>query len=91
MISYKRFPRRFEVILIRDDKDNIGIKKHMSAFKKTMKNKDISELNLRGKTLLAKLLYGAYVGDYIAYYLALMNKQDPFDIKIIKEFKRHLK
>ena len=90
MMSFRKFPRKFEVILIKDENDSNEIKRHMDAFRKTLKNKNVSELELKGKTLLAKLLYGSYVGDYIAYYLALMNKEDPFKISMIKSFKENL-
>ena len=50
----------------------------------------LCELELKGKSSLTKLLYGHYVGDYIAYYLALMSKQDPFEIKMINQFRENL-
>ena len=89
-LSYKKFPKRYEILLLKDEKDSKGIKKHMNAFRKTLKNKNVIDFEIQGKSILSKLLYGHYVGDYIGYYLSLMGKQDPFEIKFTNDFKGNL-
>ena len=32
---------------------------------------------MRGATIIEKLLYGVYLGDYVSYYLALLAGVDP--------------
>ena len=64
----------------------------MDISKKIIKEKTkITELHVKGKSLLARMLWTIYVGDYTSYYLALMNKEDPTSIPVIKELKGKLK
>lgn len=92
MVSLKRYPKKFCILLIRDSTDHPQIKKRMEILKRLIKKKaDVAEFTLKGKSLLAKLLHAAYVCDYVSYYLALMYKEDPTPLTMVAEFKEKLK
>ena len=90
--GFKKNAKKLYAVLIRDKKDSLIIKRRMDISKKIIKEKTkITELHVKGKSLLARMLWTIYVGDYTSYYLALMNKEDPTSIPVIKELKGKLK
>ena len=44
----------------------------------------------KGETELAQVLSQIYFGDYVSYYLALMNELDPTPVELIEKFKVEL-
>lgn len=83
-----KFPKNFKVILLRDKEDHKRVKKRMDIFKTFVK--DVEEVEIKGADYLSKIMYAVYFGDYLSYYLAIENKVDPFDIKIIEKLKKLL-
>ncbi|HOK56236.1 MAG TPA: bifunctional phosphoglucose/phosphomannose isomerase [bacterium] len=55
------------------------------------KVKEVMELKLEGETLLEKTMYLIILGDWISYYLAILNKVDPTEIKEINILKEEMK
>ncbi|MBW2974453.1 bifunctional phosphoglucose/phosphomannose isomerase, partial [Candidatus Woesearchaeota archaeon] len=56
---------KYIAILLRDEKDNPRIRKRMDICKEIMGDKiDVVEVNLKGSSLLARMFYATYVGDY---------------------------
>lgn len=55
------------------------------------KNKvPFTEVKAEGESELAQVLSQIYLGDYVSYYLALLNKVDPTPVALIEEFKQAL-
>lgn len=42
-----------------------------------LENFGVSEIEMKGSTVCEKLLYGVYLGDYVSYYLAVLNDVNP--------------
>jgi len=87
------FPNaKYHAILIQDEKDSIRDKKRFQAFKTSLKKQDIptTELVIRGKSLLSKILSSVYLGDWVSYYLALKNKVDPGLMKFTDSYKEKI-
>ncbi len=75
----------FALVLIRDEFDLSRIKARMEITKSLIKGKvgEITEVWTEGKSLLARLFTAIYLGDFVSYYLALLNCVDPTSIKMI--------
>jgi len=90
--AFKKLGKKLVVVFILNKKDSVKIRKRMEITKSLIKeNTNIAELNVRGKSLLARILSTIYVGDLASYYLALMNNLDPTPVPIIGDLKKMLK
>ncbi len=67
-----KFDERISVVILRD-KDDEGV--HIEVPKQIIKN--YIEVHSEGKSLLARMFYMIYFGDWVSYYLALKQKVDP--------------
>ncbi|MEE9525377.1 MAG: bifunctional phosphoglucose/phosphomannose isomerase [Candidatus Woesearchaeota archaeon] len=91
ILGFKRLGKKVTAVFILDSKDPVKIKKRMDITKKLIKNQtNVEEIQVKGKSLLARMLTTIYVGDLTSYYLALMNKEDPTPIPLINELKKKL-
>ncbi len=82
---------KFLAILLKDEKDNTKIKRRMEICKQIMeKNIDVEEVNVKGSSLLARMFYTIYLGDYTSYYLALRERVDPTPVAVIEWLKKQL-
>ncbi|MFH1332002.1 MAG: bifunctional phosphoglucose/phosphomannose isomerase [archaeon] len=93
--GYERPAENFELIIIRDKKEGKREKRRIEITEKILAKKiKVNEVWMRGKTDLAKIFYTIYFGDYLTYYLGLMNKVNPYENKIIlflkKQMKKHI-
>lgn len=80
------------VIMIRDKKDLPQIKKRMNITSGIIKKQVyLYNIELKGKSLLAKTFYAIHFGDYLSYYLALLNNVDPIRTDKIEDLKKRLK
>lgn len=87
----KKAMKRYIVLFIYDGEDRQHVKRAIEVFSKLMKKKvGTAELNAKGSSLFAQLLYLIYVCDYISYYLALMNKEDPTPNPLAYDFKEKI-
>lgn len=90
--GFKKNAKKMHVVMIKDKKDHIKIKKRMEIAGKIIKDATgITELSTKGKSLLTRMLHTLHVIMYTSYYLALMNKLDPTPVPVIEEFKLKLK
>lgn len=90
--GFKRGGKKLQLVFIRDKRDLQKIRKRMAITKKLIKDStNVTDLHVRGNSLLARMLITIYIGDYASYYLALMNKVNPGIVKIIEELKKRLK
>lgn len=83
---------KFHCIMLRTDKDAHRITKRMDITKEHLKAKgiDVTDIAIKGNTLLTKLFSAIYIGDWMSYFLALRYKTDPTPVPIIEAFKKEL-
>ena len=93
LVSFHNMERKkYEVILIRDQKDHPRIRKRMDVCKTFMEEKvDVFEIHTKGEYLLTRIFSTIYLGDFVSYYLALHNRVDPAPVFVIEKFKAELK
>lgn len=80
------------VIMIRDAQDHPRVSKRMDITKNIFKKDKIGviEVNSMGKELLARMFSLVYIGDYVSFYLAILNKINPSPVDRITYIKREL-
>ncbi|MBR9691268.1 bifunctional phosphoglucose/phosphomannose isomerase [Candidatus Woesearchaeota archaeon] len=89
--GFKKLGNKIIAVFIRDDKDLNKVKKRMDITKKLLKSQtSVIDMPVKGNSLLARMLYAIYIGDFASYYLALMNKLDPSPVPIIEDLKKRL-
>jgi len=84
---------RFFLILLRngyDSEENVARMRLMEALfdKRAV---PYAEVRAEGETELAQILSQVYFGDYVSFYLALLNRVDPTPVALIEHFKQDLK
>jgi glucose/mannose-6-phosphate isomerase len=47
-------------------------------------------VDARGESSLSQMMSLVYFGDWVSYYLALLNETDPYPVKIIDFLKKRL-
>lgn len=78
-------------VLLRNPRDNPRIRKRMDITKKIMEQRTkVYGLEIKGNSLLARLFYAIYVGDYASYFLALKDRTDPTPVEVIEALKKEL-
>ncbi|MFH1613227.1 MAG: bifunctional phosphoglucose/phosphomannose isomerase [bacterium] len=80
------------VIYLKDIQDHSRIKLRMDITEKAIKNKikEVVEIKFAGKNVLTRLFSFIYLGDFISFYLAILNNQDPTTIEPINYLKNEL-
>jgi len=81
------------IILLRDKDEPKETKIRIDITKKNMRNKvkKIIELWSEGKSKIAKMMSLIFIGDYLSYELAVLNRVDPTETKSIVSIKKELK
>jgi len=81
--------RWFSIILIRDADESVEIRTRIETTKGIMERSGliIFELEVQGRTPLAKMISTIVVGDFISVYLAVLRGVDPTPVKIINYLK----
>jgi glucose/mannose-6-phosphate isomerase len=89
--GYKCMDRKYTAILLRDSNDNERVRKRMDISRDLMRERvDVEEVNVKGESLLARMISTVYLGDFVSYYLALHNRVDPSPVEIIESLKKKL-
>ncbi len=80
------------VVFVEDQDDNDRVKLRIKETEDLIKDSVMGTtvLKTRGESLLARLFYTIYLGDYISYFLSINYNQDPIAIPRIDELKRRL-
>jgi len=79
-------------VFLKTNNESTQMKKRISFTKKVFsKHNKIIEFTTKGQALFCKLFYVIYLGDFVSYYLALLNKVDPYPVPVINELKKELK
>ncbi len=95
IVGWKCLPeilKKCYLIILRDRKDPSRIKKRIEITSKIIKGKakGVNFLYSQGKSLLARFLSLIYLGDWVSYYLAILNKIDPTPVRVIDFLKKEL-
>jgi glucose/mannose-6-phosphate isomerase len=84
--------RNFAVVMLRDRGDNRRVAKRMDITKDILKGRGMRalEINSEGKGLLARIFSLIYIGDFVSFYLAILNRCDPTPVNRIKYLKKEM-
>jgi len=92
IVGWKPSEKNLGFVLFRDNKETKKEKKRFEFTKKLAGKKSACiDFRARGKTLHEKMLYLISIGDFASYYLALLNKENPWPVKNIEKLKKELK
>ena len=91
LMAWEGMGNRMTCILLRDRADGRQISKRFDYMKEVyQKNAAVIEIFAEGKSILSRLLYAIYLGDYVSNYYALLRDIDPTPVGLIQELKRKL-
>jgi glucose/mannose-6-phosphate isomerase len=83
---------KFAFLILRDRADNPRIAKRMDIVKNILTGKgvDVTELWTNGERLLERMFSLIQLGDFMSYYMALLNGVDPTPVELIDFMKNEL-
>jgi glucose/mannose-6-phosphate isomerase len=84
--------KKLIVIMFRDTDDNDRIKIRMDITKKTFEKfaSEILEIGGNGNSRLERIFDLIYLGDWVSYYVAILNEVDPTPVDVIENLKKEL-
>jgi glucose/mannose-6-phosphate isomerase len=87
-----QFADNLSVVIFRDKDDHPQITKRMDIISEILIGKKIKVINLEsfGQSSLSRMLSAVQLGDFISYYMALLNGVDPTPIEVINYLKQKL-
>jgi len=82
----------FYPIFIRDKEEGKRIKRRIEVTQSLIERQALKyrEIWTEGKALLTRILSAIYVGDWISFYLAILQKVDPTPVRAIDFLKKEL-
>lgn len=88
----KNKTKGFSVILLRDPDDHKRNQLRFEAMKEIIKPSvaDITSVEGKGQTLLGRMFSLIYLGDWVSWHLAALNKVDPSPVPVIQQLKAKL-
>ena len=83
----------YHALFLEDEDDHPAIKKRMLVVKRIIEEhgSPVTHLKAGGDSLLARMMWTIYLGDYVSYYLALAYGRDPTPVPMIEQLKILLK
>ena len=80
------------VVFLRDKDDFDRVKLRMNITKEIVDHyaASVIEVQSEGKSLLARMFSLIYLGDWVSFYLAILNGIDPTPVKVIDYLKGEL-
>lgn len=80
------------VIILKDHQDHPQIKKRMEIVTGIIQNKGVNVIELQsdGENLLSRIFSLIQLGDFVSFYLAILNQLDPTPVKLIDYLKSEL-
>jgi len=84
--------KRMTVVFLRDRGTHPRVQLREEITKKIIKSyaSDVLEVRSEGRSLLARIMSLVYLGDWVSFYLAILNKQNPTPVKAIEYLKGEL-
>jgi glucose/mannose-6-phosphate isomerase len=88
----RQYNENLSVIILRDKDDHPQIKKRMDIVKPLIEDTgtEVIEVESRGGSELERMFSLIQFGDFVSYYLAILNKQDPTPVITIEMLKAAL-
>lgn len=88
----KEVLKKFTIIQLRDGNDHARVKRRMDITSEILKKEgfDIIDIESRGKGFLSRMLSLVYTGDFVSYYLAVLNGVDPTPVDRVTYLKKKL-
>ena len=88
----KKVLKECVAIILRDAADHPRISKRMDATRNLLKRDKVKVLEIfsSGKELLARIFSLVYIGDFVSFYLAILNGIDPTPVEKITIIKKEL-
>lgn len=85
--------RDFIAVFLRDAGDHLRVSKRMDITIKLLKKYGFGVIEVRpsGRSSLARLFSFLYIGDFVSFYLAILNRTDPTPVERITYLKKELK
>ncbi|MCK4649409.1 bifunctional phosphoglucose/phosphomannose isomerase [bacterium] len=95
IVGWKCLPgvlKRCYLIILRDREDSSRIRRRIEITSKIIRReaKGLDFLYSKGSSLLVRLFSLIYLGDWVSYYLAILNRVDPTPVKAIDYLKKEL-
>ncbi len=81
------------IVLLRDGEDHPRVQKRMAITKRLIQqeeNVEIREVWSSGRGILARTFSLIYLGDFLSFYLAILNRVDPTPVERIERLKKAL-
>ncbi|MEK7249612.1 MAG: SIS domain-containing protein, partial [Bacteroidota bacterium] len=90
--ALKEHMREMQVFFLRDKDDHKRVATRMDITKQILNEhtQHITEVWSEGKSLLARIFSLVYLGDWVSFYLAMLNNEDPMPVKVIDYLKNEL-
>jgi glucose/mannose-6-phosphate isomerase len=88
----KRLMKDIVVVVLRDTDEHSRVRVRLELTKKIIGKYSpcVIETRSEGKSLLARMFSLIYLGDWVSYYLAVLNRVDPTPVKVIDYLKAEL-
>lgn len=91
ILGYTNLNGPYYVLILKDEMDHARIKKRMDITKKLiMKQCPVLDIEITGTSDLIKVFTSVYVGDWVAYHVAIAKGIDPSPVAIIEQLKQEL-
>ncbi len=80
------------VVILKDRQDHARIRKRMEIVKSIIEKQkvEVIEVESRGEDLLSRMFSLIQLGDFVSFYLAVLNREDPTPVKVIDYLKNEL-
>jgi glucose/mannose-6-phosphate isomerase len=88
----KKQMKQMAVVFLRDREDYPRVKIRMDIMKEILQKyaSKVIEVESEGRSLLARMFSLIYLGDWVSFYLAILNHEDPTPVKVIDYLKNEL-
>jgi len=91
IVGFKPSEKNLTFLFFRTDDESAQMMKRFAFTKNVVSKKSkVYEIRLKGRSNLERMFYGIMIGDFMSYYLALLNGKDPSENKNITKLKKIL-
>jgi len=91
--NQKKLLKDIVVIILRDAGDHRRTSTRMDITKKIIENEKVRVIEVESTNtddLLARMFSLVYIGDFVSFYLAILNKMDPTPVERVTYLKEEL-
>ena len=80
------------MVILRDREDHPRIQRRMEIVKQIIQDQkvEVVEAESSGENLLSRMFSLIQLGDFVSFYLAVLNTEDPSPVKVIDYLKNEL-